>query len=196
MSLVDFQGPPDLFPFLPSASLGIGLLSTAMDYARFLQMILNKGELEGHRILGRKTVELMGVKHLGTITFLPGSSFGLGFAVLEDLGERGKLGSVGELGWGGAYHSVYWIDPVEDMVVVHLTQLIPAGDVDDHDMVRALVYQAIADEDRDRRSRPRSVAPARVRTGRDRTTQARIVRRQRQEGIPPNCGHYHGVRGT
>jgi CubicO group peptidase (beta-lactamase class C family) len=126
-----------------SFSGGAGLVSTAMDYARFLQMILNKGELDGHRILGRKTVELMGVDHLHAIPFNPGEGFGLGFDVLKDVGARGTPGSVGELGWGGAYHSEYWIDPVEDMVVVHLTQLIPAGDVDDHAKVRALVYQAI-----------------------------------------------------
>lgn len=128
-----------------SFSGGAGLVSTAMDYARFLQMILNKGVLDGRRILGRKTVELMGVNHLGEIEFSPGSGFALGFAVLEDVGARGTPGSVGELSWGGAYHSEYWIDPVEDMVVVHLTQLIPAGDVDDHAKVRALVYQAIVD---------------------------------------------------
>jgi len=124
---------------------GAGLVSTAMDYARFLQMILNDGELDGHRILGRKTVELMSVDHLHGIPFNPGEGFGLGFDVLKDLGARGLPGSVGELGWGGAYHSEYWIDPVEDMVVVHLTQLIPAGDVDDHAKVRTLVYQAIED---------------------------------------------------
>ena len=128
-----------------SFSGGAGLVSTAMDYARFLQMILNKGELDGHRILGRKTVELMSVNQLRDIPYNPGEGFGLGFSVLEDLGARGTPGSVGELGWGGAYHSTYWIDPVEDMVVVHLTQLIPAGDVDDHAKVRTLVYQAIVD---------------------------------------------------
>ncbi|MGA8203941.1 MAG: hypothetical protein WB812_05440, partial [Woeseiaceae bacterium] len=105
----------------------------------------NDGELDGHRILGRKTVELMSVDHLHGIPFKPGEGFGLGFDVLKELGPRGMPGSVGELGWGGAYHSEYWIDPVEDMVVVHLAQLIPAGDVDDHAKVRALVYQAIAD---------------------------------------------------
>ena len=128
-----------------SFSGGAGLVSTAMDYARFLQMILNQGELDGNRILGRKTVELMSVNHLRDIPYNPGEGFGLGFSVLEDLGARGTPGSVGELGWGGAYHSTYWIDPVEDMIVVHLTQLIPAGDVDDHAKVRALVYQAIVD---------------------------------------------------
>lgn len=128
-----------------SFSGGAGLLSTASDYAKFLQMILNGGELDGVRILSRKTVELMSVSHLGDIPFQPGQGFGLGFSVLEDVGARGTPGSAGELGWGGAYHSTYWIDPVEELVVVHLTQLIPAGDVDDQSKVRTLIYQAIVD---------------------------------------------------
>jgi CubicO group peptidase (beta-lactamase class C family) len=126
-----------------SYSGGAGLLSTAMDYARFLQMLLNGGELGGRRILSRKSVELMTVDHLGDIAFRPGEGFGLGFSVVKDLGVRGLAGSVGEFGWGGAYHSAYWVDPKEQLVVVYFTQLIPAGDVDDHGKLRALVYQAI-----------------------------------------------------
>ena len=129
-----------------SFSGGAGLLSTANDYARFLQMILNGGELDGVRVLGRKTVELMSVNHLGDVSFSPGSGFGLGFSVLMDLGARGTSGSVGELAWGGAYHSRYWIDPVEDLLVVYMTQLIPAGSVDDHPKIRELIYQALVDE--------------------------------------------------
>lgn len=128
-----------------SFSGGAGLLSTATDYARFLQMIANGGELDGIRIMSRKTVELMSANQLGDIAFNPGSGFGLGFSVLEDVGTRGTPGSVGELGWGGAYHSTYWIDPVEALVVVHLTQLAPAGDIDDQAKVRTLIYQAIVD---------------------------------------------------
>ena len=128
-----------------SFSGGAGLLSTATDYARFLQMILNRGELDGARILSPTTVELMSVDHLGDIVFRPGSGMGLGFSVLEDVGLRGTPGSIGELGWGGAYHTTYWIDPIEALVVVHLTQLIPAGDVDDQNKVRTLIYQAIVD---------------------------------------------------
>ncbi len=128
-----------------SFSGGAGLLSTATDYARFLQMILNGGELDGTRLLSPKTVELMSTSHLNGVAFRAGEGFGLGFAVLEDLGARGTPGSVGELGWGGAYHSTYWIDPVESIVVVHLTQLIPAGGVDDQAKVRALVYQSVVD---------------------------------------------------
>lgn len=128
-----------------SFSGGAGLLSTAEDYASFLQMILNGGELNGVRVLSPTTVALMSTSHLGDIAFRPGQGFGLGFSVLEDVGTRGTPGSLGELGWGGAYHSTYWIDPVEELVVVHLTQLAPAGGVDDQDKVRTLIYQAIVD---------------------------------------------------
>jgi CubicO group peptidase (beta-lactamase class C family) len=124
---------------------GAGLLSTATDYARFLEMMRNGGELDGRRILSRKTVELMTTSHLGTISYNAGQGFGLGFYVVEDLGTRGSPGSEGEFGWGGAYHTTYWVDPREELVVVHLTQLVPAGDVDDQAKVRALVYQAIVD---------------------------------------------------
>ena len=128
-----------------SFSGGAGLVSTANDYARFLQMILNGGELDGVRVLGRKTVELMSVNHLGDVPFRPGQGFGLGFSVLTDLGARGTSGSVGELAWGGAYHSQYWIDPVEDLIVVHLTQLIPSGGLDDYAKVKELIYQALVE---------------------------------------------------
>jgi CubicO group peptidase (beta-lactamase class C family) len=126
-----------------SFSGGAGLLSTARDYARLLQMFLNGGDLDGRRILSPKTVELMTVDHLGDIMFRPGQGFGLGFSVVEDLGARGALGSVGEYGWGGAYHSVYWVDPAERLVVVYMTQLIPAAGLDDQDTLRSGVYQAI-----------------------------------------------------
>ncbi|HEY8520560.1 MAG TPA: serine hydrolase domain-containing protein [Gammaproteobacteria bacterium] len=128
-----------------SFSGGAGLVSTAADYARFLQMLLNGGELDGRRLLSRKTVELMTVDHLGDVAFRPGEGFGLGFAVVEDVGARGTPGSVGEFGWGGAYHTTYWVDPREELVVVYLTQLLPSNGLDDHEKVRALVYQAIVD---------------------------------------------------
>lgn len=128
-----------------SFSGGAGLLSTANDYMRFLLMMQNGGELEGKRILSRKSVELMTVDHLGSIPYNPGSGFGLGFSVKKDLGLKGEIGTVGEYGWGGAYHSTYWVDPKEELVVVYFTQLIPAGNIDDHAKLRALVYQSIVD---------------------------------------------------
>jgi CubicO group peptidase (beta-lactamase class C family) len=128
-----------------SFSGGAGLLSTASDYARFLQAMLNGGELDGKRILSPKTVELMTVDHIGGVSTTPGQGFGLGFSVVDDVGERGVPGSVGEFGWGGAYHSTYWVDPKEQLVVVYFTQLIPARNVDDHAKLRALVYQALVE---------------------------------------------------
>ena len=102
-----------------SFSGGAGLLSTASDYAKFLQMMLNKGTYNGVRIIAPSTVDLMTVSHLGEIPYTsPGAGFGLGFSVCEDLGDRGIPGSAGEFGWGGAYGSTYWVDPKEDMVVV------------------------------------------------------------------------------
>jgi CubicO group peptidase (beta-lactamase class C family) len=128
-----------------SFSGGAGLLSTAADYAKFLQMMLNKGTLNGNRILAPSTVELMTVSHLGEVKYSWGSGigFGLGFSVCEDLGDRGVPGSVGEYGWGGAYGSSYWVDPKEDMVIVYFKQLTPTNNLDDQSKLRTLIYQAI-----------------------------------------------------
>jgi len=126
-----------------SFSGGAGLVSTADDYARFLQMLLNGGDLDGQRILSPKSVQLMTTDHLGDRYDQAGVGFGLGFSVVEDVGLRGVPGSVGEYGWGGAYHSTYWVDPAENLVVVYLTQVIPARFLDDMDRLRALVYQSI-----------------------------------------------------
>jgi CubicO group peptidase (beta-lactamase class C family) len=130
-----------------SFSGGAGLLSTAEDYARFLQAMADGGALGEHRILAPSSVRLMTVNHVGDrFPWAAGTGFGLGFSVLEDLGARGTPGSVGEFGWGGAYHSTYWVDPQLGLVAVYLTQLIPAGDVDDHGRFRALVYAAVLEE--------------------------------------------------
>ena len=129
-----------------SFSGGAGLLSTAHDYYLFLQMLANGGELNGHRVLSSRTVELMTVDHLNKeVDFRPGERFGLGFEVVIDPGARGMPGSVGEFGWGGAYGSTYWVDPAEELVVVYFTQLRPSSIVQDQLMLRALVYQALVD---------------------------------------------------
>ena len=96
-------------------------------------------------MLSRKTVELMTVDHLVDKKVEEGVGFGLGFYVVKDLGARGVPGSVGEFGWGGAYHSSYWVDPKKELAVVYFTQLLPARDVDDHGKLRTLIYQAIMD---------------------------------------------------
>jgi CubicO group peptidase (beta-lactamase class C family) len=122
---------------------GAGLLSTATDYARFLQMLLNGGELDGVRLLSPQTVRLMTADHVGERYGVPGRGFGLGFETIEDLGASGRYGSEGEFGWGGAYFSRYWVDPKEKLVVVFLSQLLPSGGSDLQEKVRVLVNQAI-----------------------------------------------------
>ena len=125
---------------------GAGLLSTASDYAKFLQMTLNGGELNGTRILGPKTIELMTSDHLRNIPFQPGTGMGLGFSVLKDVGARGTMGNVGEYGWGGAYHSTYWVDPQNNMVVVYLTQILsPNPGLDDFQKLRARLYSSLVE---------------------------------------------------
>jgi CubicO group peptidase (beta-lactamase class C family) len=122
---------------------GAGLLSTASDYARFLQMLLNKGELDAVRLLSPKTIELMTVNHIGSLYTAAGRGFGLGFETVDDLGRSGRYGSEGEFSWGGAYFSRYWVDPREQLVVVFMTQLIPSGGSDLQEKLRVLVNQAI-----------------------------------------------------
>jgi CubicO group peptidase (beta-lactamase class C family) len=122
---------------------GAGLTSTAADYARFLQMLLNGGELEGARILSPKSVALMTSNHVGD-KFATGTlGFGLGFEITEHVGRAGRPGSVGEFGWGGAYATKYWVDPEEKLVVVFMTQLLPSNGLDANDRLRALLYGAI-----------------------------------------------------
>jgi CubicO group peptidase (beta-lactamase class C family) len=122
---------------------GAGLLSTAEDYARFLQMLLNGGELDGVRILSPKSVELMTVNHVGGL--YGDNGFGLGFWVTEKLGLSGQPGSVGAFGWGGAYYTTYWVDPAEKLVAVFMTQLLPAGTIDLQAKFRTMVYQSIVE---------------------------------------------------
>ncbi len=122
---------------------GAGLLSTARDYSRFLEMLLEGGTFEGKRYLSRKSVELMSKDTLVSATYQPGLGFGLGFRVVTDLGKFAQPGSVGDYGWGGAYHSTYWVDPAEGLTVVYMTQLIPAGGLEDQQKIRALIYSAL-----------------------------------------------------
>jgi CubicO group peptidase (beta-lactamase class C family) len=133
---------------------GGGLVSTAADYARFCQMMLNKGELDGVRLLGRKTVELMTSNHLegdmadmGTPRFSEstyvGVGFGLGFSVMLDPARAQILGSPGEYAWGGAASTAFWIDPAEEMYVIMLTQLMPSSTYPIRRELRVLSYQAI-----------------------------------------------------
>jgi CubicO group peptidase (beta-lactamase class C family) len=120
---------------------GGGLVSTAHDYFRFASMMLNKGELDGIRLLGRKTVELMTMNHLPdgqdlTNLALPGMftetgyygvGFGLGFSVMQSPARAMIAGTAGEFAWGGAAGTAFWIDPGEHMVVVFMTQIMQMG---------------------------------------------------------------------
>jgi len=128
---------------------GGGMVSTAMDYARFLQMLLNGGALEGKRILSQKTVAYMASDHLGTaITpgpyYLPGPgfAFGLGFAVRKDAGMSPYPGSVGELNWGGAGGTYFRVDPKEDMFVVFMMQS-PKQRVYYRGLLKDMIYAAV-----------------------------------------------------
>ncbi|HXB67102.1 MAG TPA: serine hydrolase domain-containing protein [Candidatus Acidoferrales bacterium] len=126
-----------------------GLSSTAPDYVRFCQMLLNGGQLDGTRLLSRKTVELMTQNHIGpTIKLwdsLPGERFGLGFSVRTDLGESANLGSAGMFGWGGAFGTIFWIDPKEQMIGILMIQLRPYDQVNIRQDIRTMAYQAIAE---------------------------------------------------
>jgi CubicO group peptidase (beta-lactamase class C family) len=122
---------------------GAGVLSTASDYARFLQMLLNGGELDGVRLLSPKTVELMTENHVGDLFNEGKSGFGLGFEIVESPGRADEIGSPGVFSWGGAYHTVYWADPKEKLAAVLMTQLLPATGSDLNDKFRVLVYQSI-----------------------------------------------------
>jgi CubicO group peptidase (beta-lactamase class C family) len=106
-----------------------GLAGTAEDYLRFCQMMLNGGQLDGKRLVSRKTVELMTANHIGNIPMwndtLRGYRFGLGFRVREHTGEAALLGSDGSFGWGGAYGTFFWIDPKEQMIGILMIQLMP-----------------------------------------------------------------------
>jgi CubicO group peptidase (beta-lactamase class C family) len=126
---------------------GGGLVSTATDYLRFSQMLLNGGELDGVRLLSPKTVELMTTNHLGEVPMGFGGrgvGFGLGFAVALDQGEIGELGSPGEYNWGGAAGTRFWIDPEEQLIGVFMVQSIPHRTRLGNEF-KNLTYQAIVD---------------------------------------------------
>lgn len=125
-----------------SYSGGAGLVSTIEDYARFLEMLRNGGELNGVRLLSPHSVALMTDDHLGPGYPAPGQGFGLGFQVLIDPALAGRYGRRGVYGWGGAYATTYWVDPMERLVVLVMTQTLPSRHVD-ADVFRALVYSAI-----------------------------------------------------
>jgi len=122
---------------------GAGLCATISDYARFAQMLLNGGELEGARILSRKSVELMTADLAGDLN--SNNGFGLGFGIRRGLHEGGELGSVGAYGWSGFWNTQFLIDPREQMIALIFTQLYPYAAVDMMDKFTVMVYQAVTD---------------------------------------------------
>lgn len=132
-----YNGPKKLF------SGGAGLVSTAADYLRFCQMMLDEGKVGNTRLLSRKSVELMTHDQLGKIS--PDRGFGLGFAVDGVKTPASDLGSPGEYAWGGMFYTAFSIDPKEQMIVIFMGQLHPAGDLALDRETKVLAYQAITD---------------------------------------------------
>jgi CubicO group peptidase (beta-lactamase class C family) len=132
---------------------GSGLVSTAQDYLRFAQLVLNKGELDGVRLLGRKTVDWMTINHLPqdllkivpAQDLMPGFGFGIGFSIVVDLPRSAMLGSLGSHGWGGWASTHFWIDPSEELIGILMLQYIPSGTYPIHMDIRNLTYQALID---------------------------------------------------
>ncbi len=137
---------------------GGGLCGTAADYLRFCHMLLNGGELDGVRLLGTRTVDFMAQNHLpgnadleqfGRPLFaessFDGVGFGLGFSVTMDPVHNKVLDNPGEYAWGGAASTAFWIDPVDEIVAVFLTQLLPSSTHPIRPEFKTLVYQALVD---------------------------------------------------
>jgi CubicO group peptidase (beta-lactamase class C family) len=141
-----------------------GLSSTAMDYWRFLQMILNGGELDGERILGPKTVDLMITNHIGDLYVDvkgPGYGFGLGYSILLDPGKAKEPLSPGSFGWGGTFNTYFWVDPAEAMIAIMMTQVRPSPLLDVQSKLSVLATQAIIERGADKGSTIRGYKPIR-----------------------------------
>ncbi|HUD37083.1 MAG TPA: serine hydrolase domain-containing protein [Streptosporangiaceae bacterium] len=138
---------------------GGGLVSTTGDYLRFCQMLSNGGHLDGARVLGRKTIELMTANHLpgdgelssfafpggyGEVGFA-GMGFGLTMAIAKSPAQTQVIGSPGEYMWGGAASTIFWVDPAEDLIVIFMTQLLPSGTFNFRGQLKTLVYPALLD---------------------------------------------------
>ena len=121
-----------------------GLFSTTSDYMTFCQMIMNNGQWNGTQFLSRKTIELMTQNHVGDKYPAEGVGFGYGFAVMLDVSKTDLLGSNGNIWWGGAFNTHFFIDPKEKLISIFMTQLNPYTNYY-HDKMKQLVYQAIVD---------------------------------------------------
>ncbi|MDR3507240.1 MAG: serine hydrolase [Caulobacteraceae bacterium] len=160
---VELQDDPTDSPYLSHpdfVSGGGGLVSTASDYLRFCQMVLNEGELDGRRYVSPKTIHLMGANHLpggkelaamSTSMFseaaYAGLGFGLGFSTTIDPAATLIPASWGDLSWGGAASTAFWIDPAEELVAIFMTQLLPSSAYPIRRQLRTLVYSAFTESD-------------------------------------------------
>jgi len=147
----DYLSEPSFF------SGGGGLVGTTEDYLRFCEMLRRGGELDGARILGPRTIELMRINHLKdgkdltrmavggfTETANEGVGFGLGFAQTLDPVATGALGT-GDYYWGGAASTIFWVDPKEDLVAVFMTQLMPSGTFNFRGQLKSIIYASIVE---------------------------------------------------
>lgn len=124
---------------------GGGLSSTAYDYAIFLQMLLNNGVYNGHRILSRNTIRMMTTNQIGDLTLGHGNTFGLGFEVVTEKGSAFSPRPTGSYSWGGMFSSSYWVDPKEKIIAQLFLQLYPNSHSDIHEKFKVLTYQALTD---------------------------------------------------
>lgn len=142
----EYSKPPSLF------SGGGGLVSTTADYVQFAQMVLNGGELDGTRLLGRKTIEFMTTNHIPdqllpfqTARVHHGLGYGLGFGVIMNVAKSQVLGSINTCAWGGAASTHFWIDPKEELLGVIMTQFSPSFYYPIFQQFKVLTYQALVD---------------------------------------------------
>jgi CubicO group peptidase (beta-lactamase class C family) len=158
---ITLQDKPETSPYMKERSFlsgGGGLVSTIDDYARFCQMLLNGGELDGVRLLSPTTLDFMAQNHLpdnqtmqdmGDDTFsetrADGSGFGLGFSVVIDPIAASAPGSVGAISWGGMASTYFWVDPVEDLYAIVMTQMIPSTSYPMRPQLQQLTYASIID---------------------------------------------------
>lgn len=159
MVCIDDGGPGTPYRSNPEfLSGGGGLVSTIGDYHRFTQMLIRGGELDGARVLGRKTIEYATTNHLPggqdlasmgqpvfSETKYDGVGFGLGFSVVVDPAAAQVISSAGEYAWGGAASTLFWIDPAEELTVIGLTQLMPSSAYPIRQELKALVYSALTE---------------------------------------------------
>jgi CubicO group peptidase (beta-lactamase class C family) len=151
---------PERSPYLKKPAFlsgGGGLTSTTADYFRFCEMLRRGGELDGARVLGSRTIELMRQNHLAGGMSLPdmavgafsetaydGVGFGLGFAMTLDNVAAGSL-AAGDYYWGGAASTIFWVDPVEDLEVIFMTQLMPSATFNFRGQLKSIIYSALVE---------------------------------------------------